>query len=920
MGRKRIRPPSPVSPIVGYRVNPVNKRLSPSAKKLCVAKRKRYATRSVGLLPEVVDEDPYTDIDEPDLLIGLRGHLRELEPSDSNLGVTNDIVPHARGSQGKSLPSVTRDDLLDSLFVEGLDALLSLEHPQTCNSFITPDDLFYAGSSDNSVAIPEQECLPPAASLDAPSPVSPVDLDALLPDTISALHSRNNSPDEFNIAEKAFFGSGSLLASISHSSNDITLPSSSSRPGSQLDHPLSDLVGDRLSPIITLPVSSISSRSVSSPIPITPSLAAIMAPSEEQVATAISFYLRANDDFIDEYSELLLDYLPVTELSRLRDVFQKHKENLGDAYHTVRACSVDILSKVGSLQAVQDLKKSYIELIAKSFEFEHNRNRQGMERPRSRVDSFGEFSNNPSTTDSIKANRVNSRTNSAAEAALKICDDLWELCLKSPSSHQDLDILEARCESAKALKNEIMPELRELAKTAVSAGLKDQADRLHDAIDTLSDCQRQAIGFLHQAKIALGVPLSGYQRSFSGPTKAPRFSGDFSSEMDFFSFVEAFNEYAGANRIYSVLDKFQRLKADCLTGQARSAVSTSKTFEEAMNILRELFGKSRVLFAHKEQDILSEGKCPSTPLERRTWFISLRNRVVALRELAVDHQILDSFHTSSIFDTIVSSMTEEDRQLYKQRVLDQMLWDPELDQSLKATVNRLINFLSSMTRRAGLEVDYSMSCFDKSEGVLEKINAFHFKPNKTKPPHDKDKEKPKKVSENQPTSSCYQVSPNSDSGSTYSLNPSKGAEQAKVMAQAHAAPLVPIPIQSPGNPIPVTCSLCHNEHTSMAYCKHFQKSKVKDRWGKVCLAGGCFRCLRLDSRFEPGRRREWWEAHKLACNDDFRCVEGDCATKPIYRQFHLTMCVNHITSNKLRQSEFIDSLEPSTSDEPHRFF
>ena len=32
--------------------------------------------------------------------------------------------------------------------------------------------------------------------------MSPVDLDALLPDTISALHSRNNSPDEFNIAEK----------------------------------------------------------------------------------------------------------------------------------------------------------------------------------------------------------------------------------------------------------------------------------------------------------------------------------------------------------------------------------------------------------------------------------------------------------------------------------------------------------------------------------------------------------------------------------------------------------------------------------------------------------------------------------------------------------------------------------------------
>ena len=920
MVRKSIKPPSPESPIVGYKVHPVTKRLIPiSAKSLRAAKNKRPTTRSCTL-PEFHDDDNYSDIDPPDLLIGLRGCIYDLETKlsiEPALGVTSDTCPTDAGTRDRRVASVTRDDLIDQPRIEGLEVDVLISNEPLPTRFIHPTDVFSGYTEFNVEPLELVDKLPPiAGTLQLIPEVSVSPADIALDVTLQQFVPANTTRDEVY--------PGSSFDSSNPSSDDITLPSSSSRPGSRISSPLPSLGLERFSPINT-PALFIADRIVCSPVPISSTVASIMAPSEQEIATAITSFLRANDDYVDEYSDLVFEYLPPTELTRLRDIFLSHKNNLADCYHTVRAASVDILAKVGSLQAVADLKKAYIALIAKSFEYEHNRNRVGLDRPRSRVDSEGEYSNDPSVADSIRSSRVTGRTDTATTAAKKIVEDLRSISLITPSTHRELDNLESKCESAKLQKQEIMPELKELAKSAMASGLRDQAEKLTEAIDDLSDSQRLAIGIVHQAKIKLGVPLSGFHRPVVGTSKPPTFSGDFSSGLDFFSFVEAFEEYAGSMRLYSALDKFQRLRADCLTGPARSAVTTCKTFDESIDLLRNLYGKPRVLYSHKEREVIKEGRCPSTPLERRTWFITVHNRIVALRDLAETHNILDSFHTSSIFDTIVSSMTAEDRQLYKTRLIDQMTWDPDLDQSLKATVGRLISFLGRMCHRAGLELDYSISCFDKSDDVFRKLSG---KDRSKKSEKDKDKEKDgdkSKRPDNKDRPSVYKVSPGTESPGSeisggFKSHPQKGAAQAKAMAKAQAAPLPPIAVQTPGDPVSVLCCLCNNEHTSIAYCLKYQKSRVKERWDKLKLAGACFRCLRLDARFEPGRRREWWEAHKGVCSDEFICKEGDCGTKPAHRQFHFTVCFNHITSNKPRQVEFIATLEPPADDNPHRFF
>ena len=894
---------------------------------------KRLQTRLNKLPPGITDESEYySDIDTPDMLLGLRGHIADLETQMSVDEIANNRLAeysYPIYPPRENLFSETRDDDLEPPLVEGrvANVIISSQPPAGGTPPFYPDNVIIAGPIEVTVAQvhavgePTTDADPnlpailqPTGSSNTPQP---------LDNSISAFHSTNTS----RVSDNSPSISPNLLANLNPSPNlltddDVSLPSvTNSNTNSRAATPQPTL-GFPVPPLLLEPVRLPPPVRTQSPLPITPAVRAIMAPSNEEVAAAINDYLRASDEYEDEYKEMVLDYLPPEEMCLVRDKAKGHKEKLANCYHTVRECPVEILAKVGSLSTVGDLKKSYIQFIAKTFEAQHNNSRENTSNdlPRSGAGSSAGRSDGNSVSDSIKADRVNKRADAATDVALKICDELAILSVASPLTHLDLDTLEAKCESAKAQKAEIMPELRNLSKTATDAGLRDQAEKLDDAIDTLSDAQREAIAALHKAKINLGIPISGFQRNPNIPVKAPKFSGDFSSEMDYFSFVKAFDEFTGAARIYSKIDKLQRLKSDCLTDQAKEAVSTCDTFDDAIELLRDLYGKARVLFAHKEREVMKVGKCSTDCMERRTWFITVHNKVKALRKLAKDHDIIDSFHTSKIFDTINSNMTPEDRNLYRKRIVDQMDWDPTLDRSLAATVDRMIGFLNKMCARSGLEVDFAMSCFDSSADILKKVGSSgRDKGRQPDSSHNKDKDKPRRDKDKDKTST-FQVSETHTQQPINQQPSSKASKHAREMTQNYSAPLAPIAAQPSGEPKLIVCALCSNQHTTMAYCVPFQKARAKDRWNMLVLTGGCFRCLRLDAKFEPNRRREWWQAHQAACNGDFICTEGDCGKRKVYAQLHFSICYNHITTNKVKQTEFIETLEPSTTDRPHKFF
>ena len=90
-GKRHKRPYSPVSPIMGYRVNPKTRKLVPITKsQYRIMRGKRLQTRLNKLPPGITDESEYySDIDTPDMLLGLRGHIADLETQMSADEIAN---------------------------------------------------------------------------------------------------------------------------------------------------------------------------------------------------------------------------------------------------------------------------------------------------------------------------------------------------------------------------------------------------------------------------------------------------------------------------------------------------------------------------------------------------------------------------------------------------------------------------------------------------------------------------------------------------------------------------------------------------------------------------------------------------------------------------------------------------------------
>jgi hypothetical protein len=60
-----------------------------------------------------------------------------------------------------------------------------------------------------------------------------------------------------------------------------------------------------------------------------------------------------------------------------------------------------------------------------------------------------------------------------------------------------------------------------------------------------------------------------------------------------------------------------------------------------------------------------------------------------------------------------------------------------------------------------------------------------------------------------------------------------------------------------------------------------------------------------------GNRNDWHPRHEKYCKTKFACAEGNCSGRPKKNQFHITVCKNHLQENKMREADFINSLDMS---------
>ena len=455
-------------------------------------------------------------------------------------------------------------------------------------------------------------------------------------------------------------------------------------------------------------------------------------------------------------------------------------------------------------------------------------------------------------------------------------------------------------------------QLEGLKKEAVTAGDLAAAERMIKLIKQLNDERKLTVNHVRDGANTIGyLPGQSETATANLNLKPPVFSGVISDSLDYFTFTKKLTDYFESVGVYSHHAMLIKLKSECLSEPAASAVKNHETYSGAMCELKRLYGQARVLFAAKVKEIKKLGKCPDTSAETRTWGIEMKNYLTNLSKMATEHKISGMFESSMVVDVIESAMKARDQYKFRDKLRDQSFLDPDFDLENKSErVKLLTQYLSELIDKATFDLNYNMS---KSYKATEAVIGGEKSKEKVS---DKAKEKPvsKKAYLGTAASGCGGCCDNCPQGSSGS----KAAASNGSKTFNNSTPN--IVTNKSDTPKDVMCKVCKVEHSHLSYCEAYQRAEVTDKFKMVCAVKACPRCLRMDAAFSYDYRKAWMAAHLPYCTSEYLCDVGDCANRPAHFQNNITLCPRHFEENKERQDEYMQSLDQQLLKDGAKFY
>ena len=439
-------------------------------------------------------------------------------------------------------------------------------------------------------------------------------------------------------------------------------------------------------------------------------------------------------------------------------------------------------------------------------------------------------------------------------------------------------------------------QFQNLKAEAVTAGDTGAAGRYVDKMRELADAQKLTVDHMRNTAAGLGF-LPGQAQNVTKhlSLKPPVFSGVLGSDMDYFSFVKKLDEYFESIGAFSHHSMLIKLKADCLTEPAASAVKDQDTYAAAMQELKRLYGQPRVLFASKVKELKKLGKCPDSITDTRVWAISMRNQVKHVSDLAQTHKINSMFESSQVIEIVESLLKTRDQYKLKEKVREAMILDPDFDIEARGPrVKLILQYLDEMIDNATFELNYNMS---KSYKATEATISG-------------DKQKSDKSSQKK----AYVAGSGAQAAAS-------GCGQCcgKSKASAHVNS-ENVATNKSKEPKGVMCKICEIEHTHISYCEAYQRADNSHKFKMVCAVKACPRCLRMDAGFMYDNRKAWYKSHMPFCTDKHLCTEGECATRPSHFQNNVTLCPRHSDVTHDQQDAYMESLDSELIQDGAKFY
>ena len=410
---------------------------------------------------------------------------------------------------------------------------------------------------------------------------------------------------------------------------------------------------------------------------------------------------------------------------------------------------------------------------------------------------------------------------------------------------------------------------KEAGKLAMECNLVDEGADLDGAMKAAKDARAYANDKVLDWRKAAGIWADKKRSSNRSDLKMPTFEASMTAKGTIYDFEREWKEYATAME-YSKEEAVKMLKV-AVQPPSRNDILGCQREDEVFSYLRKHHGNPMVLLNAREKEVRGWGQCKGTDMQQRDWLILAKSKLESTLKLCQEHGIERYLHFSSVAAEIQSKFPPELTKDFKLVLKKHLSPSGVLDK--EKIIELLLEFLEDKIQDCTLGVNLDIVNYLGSS--RDPTPSDPVKNGNSKPPWQR---------------GAHHYAQDGDGNGKKNQRRGAGGQQAFQVDDL--------------------CLGCGQHHTHLFYCEVFAAAMPSDRFNMVKAQQACARCLGMRVKL-VGKRDDWHPRHEKYCKTKFACEEGQCSGKPIKSQFHITLCRNHLSQNKNRESEFINSLDPA---------
>ena len=524
---------------------------------------------------------------------------------------------------------------------------------------------------------------------------------------------------------------------------------------------------------------------------------------------------------------------------------------------------------------------------------------------------------NPTETALVESRKIKAQSLAkyyplACTSLLDVTADIKALVVDDKMDQAEFRMFEEKEKTLSKKADEVKKDAQRLRTDAVDVGKSKEALDLEEKIRTLGKEQlriQNEIQLGRADRNMLGTGSGSFSRGMD--LTPPTFSGDPSSEYNFFRFSTDLKNYA-AVRCPSKEELLRIILTKCLKGEALLACENMKTQDEIMTYLRGTFGNPRTLILQQLNEVRKLGNCGTGDDKMRLWAVAIKNKLEYGHKLAVEHEQQAELHHSNIAIEVQNRLPyrlqdefldilqkqNEGKELPREKVFT------ELVKFIQVIIDRCLYRMNLGIRLNEVEIIGSKpgnrgSDRPAKQGQATKRNYAVERADGGKNDRKDDRKNDRKDDRRDDRKDKRDKNKSSDDGN----RPQRTSKRYSM------------------NAVEVDCRLCNKgKHTHLFYCETFQQADTPDRYKLTWETSVCFRCLMMNSEPNYADRKSWFNQHRNSCDRAWVCKIDRCGEKDKPRQMQFLLCTYHFEANKDTEKEFLKSLQGKIAPSVKFFF